>query len=238
MLRRQNNASRRTDGLSAAAVCALKPPTVLLTGFDPFGGAARNPSWLAAHALQGRSIAGHRVIAAQLPTVFGSSLGELAGLLKQHRPALVLCLGLAGGRNALSLERVAINLNDARMADNAGEQPIDSAVVPGGPAAYFSSLPIKAMLQALQQAGIAAELSQSAGTFVCNQVFYGLMQALAARPGVVGGFIHLPPMPEQAARHPQTQTMPLAEQLAAMRRVVGLLVAGTPELRAVGGRVD
>ena len=233
MLRRQNNASRRTDGLSAAAVCALKPPTVLLTGFDPFGGAARNPSWLAAHALQGRSIAGHRVIAAQLPTVFGSSLRELAGLLKQHRPALVLCLGLAGGRNALSLERVAINLNDARMADNAGEQPIDSAVVPGGPAAYFSSLPIKAMLQALQQAGIAAELSQSAGTFVCNQVFYGLMHALASRRALQqtrGGFMHLPFLPEQG-----TPSMDLDQMVRGLRIAIRCALRTGADARLAAG---
>ena len=233
MLRRQNNASRRTDGLSAAAVCALKPPTVLLTGFDPFGGAARNPSWLAAHALQGRSIAGHRVIAAQLPTVFGSSLRELAGLLKQHRPALVLCLGLAGGRNALSLERVAINLNDARMADNAGEQPIDLAVVPGGPAAYFSSLPIKAMLQALQQAGIAAELSQSAGTFVCNQVFYGLMHALASRRALQqtrGGFMHLPFLPEQG-----TPSMDLDQMVRGLRIAIRCALRTGADARLAAG---
>ena len=202
MLRRQNNAARRTAGLSTDAISPPKPLTVLLTGFEPFGGAALNPSWLAARALQGRSIAGHRVIAAQLPTVFGRSLRELSVLLKQHRPALVLCLGLAGGRDALSLERVAININDARIADNAGKQPIDSAVVAGGPAAYFTSLPIKAMLQALQQAGIAAEVSQSAGTFVCNQVFYGLMHALASRRTLKqtrGGFMHLPFLPEQGS---------------------------------------
>lgn len=175
-------------------------PKVLVTGFDAFGGDTLNPSWLAAQALHGRRIAGHKVTAAQLPTVFGDSLQVLRALLLTHRPALVLCLGQAGARAALSLERVAININDARIADNAQAQPVDTPVVPGAPAAYFTRLPVKAMLQALQRAGIAAEVSQTAGTFVCNHVFYGLMHELATRRGfktVRGGFMHVPWLPEQ-----------------------------------------
>ncbi|MGE0333423.1 MAG: pyroglutamyl-peptidase I [Ramlibacter sp.] len=175
-------------------------PKVLVTGFDAFGGDTLNPSWLAAQALHGRRIAGHKVTAAQLPTMFGDSLDVLRALLLTHRPALVLCLGQAGARAALSLERVAININDARIADNAQAQPVDTPVVPGAPAAYFTRLPVKAMLQALQRAGIAAEVSQTAGTFVCNHVFYGLMHELATRRGfktVRGGFMHVPWLPEQ-----------------------------------------
>jgi pyroglutamyl-peptidase len=175
-------------------------PTVLLTGFDAFGGDSVNPSWLAVQALHGRRIAGHRVVAACLPTVFGGSLAMLLELMDKHQPACVVCTGLAGSRNAVSLERVAINLADARIPDNAGAQPADKAVVPGGPAAYFTTLPIRAMLGALQRQGIAAEMSQTAGTFVCNQVFYGLMHSLAQRPAdkpCRGGFIHLPYLPEQ-----------------------------------------
>ena len=188
---------------------------MLVTGFDPFDGAALNPSWLAALALHGRSIGGHKVIAAQLPTVFDRSLLELAALLKQHRPALVLCLGQAAGRSAISLERVAININDARIADNAGHKPIDSAVLPGGPAAYFSSLPIKAMLLAIGKAGVAAEVSQTAGTFVCNHVFYGLMHQLAIRRALRdtrGGFVHLPYLPEQG-----TPSMALQDMVRGLR---------------------
>ena len=133
-------------------------------------------------ALHGREIGGHRVVGAQLPTVFHDSLAELEALLSRYRPVLVVCTGLAGGRGALSLERVAINVADARITDNAGAQPIDHPVVPGGPAAYFSTLPIKAMLAALHEAGVAAEVSQTAGTFVCNHLFYGLMHLLASRP--------------------------------------------------------
>lgn len=223
-----NTEVMRTEGIK----------TLLITGFEPFDGEAVNPSWAVAQALHGQVIAGARVAAVQLPCVFAQALLSLQAALDRQRPAWVLALGLAGSRSAVSVERVAVNLVDARIPDNAGAQPVDEPVVAGGPAAFFTGLPAKAIVAALRQAGWPAELSHSAGSFVCNQVFYGLMQALAARPGVVGGFIHLPPMPEQAARHPQTQTMPLAEQLAAMRRVVGLLVAGTPELRTVGGRVD
>ena len=183
----------RTHGLSA--------PTVLLTGFEPFGGAAVNPSWLAAQALHGRQIAGHRVVAARLSTVFDQSLRELQELLTAHTPALVLCVGLASGRKALSLERVAININDASLADNHGAQPVDTPVVPQGPTAYFSTLPLKAMLQALRRHGLPAELSQTAGTFVCNHVFYGLMHALAMQPALKstrGGFVHVSDLPVMA----------------------------------------
>ena len=178
---------------------ARSPAPVLVTGFDPFGGSHVNPSWQAVHALHGRVIAGRRVIGAELPTVFGKSLHRLDELVEQHRPALVICTGQAGGRGALSLERIAINVDDARIPDNAGAQPVDTPVVAGGPAAYFTSLPIKAMLQALLRAGINAEVSQTAGTFVCNHVFYGLMHLLAqARfDGVRGGLVHVPFLPEQ-----------------------------------------
>ncbi|MGA0569744.1 pyroglutamyl-peptidase I [Variovorax sp. VNK109] len=175
-------------------------PAVLLTGFDPFGGDAVNPSWLAVQALHGRRILGHRIIAARLPTVFGDSLIALRALLREHRPALVICVGQAGGRTALSMERVAINVDDARIPDNAARQPIDAPVVPGAPAAYFSTLPIKAMHAALQRAGIPGEVSQTAGTFVCNHVFFGLMHLLATQRGmrkVRGGFVHVPWLPEQ-----------------------------------------
>ncbi|MGQ3198089.1 MAG: pyroglutamyl-peptidase I family protein, partial [Hydrogenophaga sp.] len=142
---------------------AVAPPRkkILLTGFDAFGGAALNPSWLAVKALHGRQMLGHTVVAAQLPTVFDASLRELRALLQQHQPALVVCVGQAGGRQAISLERVAINVNDAPIADNAGAQPVDTPVAHGAPVAYFTSLPIKAMLAALQTEGVRAEVSQT-----------------------------------------------------------------------------
>lgn len=178
-------------------------PVILLTGFDPFGTDAINPSWLVARALQGQRIARHTVVAAQLPTVFGQALLRLGALHRQLQPALTVCLGQAGGRAALSIERIGINVDDARIPDNQGAQPIDTAVVPGGPAAYFASLPVKAMLRAVQRAGVACEVSQTAGTFVCNHVLYGLMHLLAREGvgGMRGGFVHVPWLPEQGQPH-------------------------------------
>ena len=179
-------------------------PAILLTGFDPFGGSAHNPSWLIAQALHGQRIAGHQVVAAQLPTVFGQSLQRLQSLLQEHQPAITLCIGLAGGRAVLSIERIGININDARIPDNRGAQPIDTPVQAGGPAAYFASLPIKAMLRGVQRAGVPCEVSQTAGTFVCNHVLYGLMHLLAqgaAPQGARGGFVHVPWLSGQGEPH-------------------------------------
>lgn len=176
-------------------------PLVLLTGFNAFGGDTHNPSWLAAKALNGRIIENHCVLAAQLPTEFKASGKQLTALLRKHKPALVICLGLAAGRAGLSLERIAINVQDARIADNAGAQPVDRPIVKNGPAAYFSSLPIKAMLQVITETGVPAEVSQTAGTFVCNHVFYTLMHLLkkdSRALKVRGGFVHIPCLPSDA----------------------------------------
>ncbi len=211
-----------------------RTPCVLLTGFDAFGGQAVNPSGLAVQALHGRRIAGHRVVAAQLPTAFDKATQQLQTLMMAHRPALVICVGQAGGREALSLERVAINLIDARIADNALAQPVDEPVVAGGPAAYFSTLPVKAMRVALQREGLAAEVSQTAGTFVCNQVFYELMHFLATRRGwrrVRGGFIHVPWLPEQG-----TPSMPLEAIVHGLRLAVRVALTTPQDLRIAAGQ--
>jgi pyroglutamyl-peptidase len=185
--------------VSAASPAGRSPASVLVTGFDPFGGSTVNPSWDAVHALHGREILGHRIVGGEIPTIFGTSLQRLEALMEEIQPRLVICTGQAGGRPAMSLERIAINVNDARIPDNTGAKPIDVPIVPDGPAAYFTKLPIKAMLQALLDNGVRAEVSQTAGTFVCNQTFYGLMHLLA-RPrwqGVRGGLIHVPYLPQQ-----------------------------------------
>ena len=186
-------------------------PTVLVTGFEPFGGESVNPSADVARALDGRVLAGGaaRVVAEVLPCCFGQAHSALAQALKRHRPQLVLALGQAGGRSDFSIERVAINLDDARIADNAGHQPIDEPVVAGAPAAYFSTLPIKAIVAALRDAGLPASVSHSAGTFVCNHVFFALQHTVADQPDVRSGFMHLPLLPEQAARHPGQPSLPL-----------------------------
>ncbi|MFZ3567973.1 pyroglutamyl-peptidase I [Streptomyces sp. BH097] len=171
---------------------------VLLTGFEPFGGESVNPSWQAAEAVAAAPPDGLSVTAVQLPCVFGESIAALRTAVAEHRPDLVLCLGQAGGRPGVTVERVAVNVDDARIPDNAGAQPIDTPVVPDGPAAYFSTLPVKACVAAMREAGVPAALSNTAGTFVCNHVAYGLAHLLATElPGVRGGFVHVPWAPEQ-----------------------------------------
>jgi pyroglutamyl-peptidase len=211
---------------------------VLVTGFEPFGGEAVNPSWDVAQALHGQRRGGALLTAVQLPCVFAASLPALRAAIRRHRPQLVLSLGLAGSRSAISLERVAVNLCDARIADNAGAMPAGTPVVAGGPAAYFTRLPVKALVQRLLAAGLPAELSLSAGSFVCNQVFYGLLHALRRQAGVPAGFIHLPPLPQQAAAHPGSRPLALAAQVRALELVVDALVQGLDELQVAAGQTD
>lgn len=225
-------------------VMAPLQPTapVLLTGFAPFGEAGHatgiNPSWQAVQALQGEVIAGHPVVAAELPTVFGEAADELRRLIKRHQPALVICVGQAGGRRAISLERVAVNVDDAGQPDNRGQQPIDTPVVASGPAAYFSTLPIKAMRAAIQDIGVAAEISQTAGTFVCNHVFYHLMHALAHQQtsagqslaAVRGGFIHVPCLPGQGVPY-----MPLQDMVRGLRVAVSAALRTSQDIVRSGG---
>lgn len=214
---------------------------ILLTGFEPFGGEALNPSWLVAQALHGRSVAGAaaqpaaRVEALQLPCVFGAAADGLLAALRRHRPAAVLCLGQAGGRSGFTLERIAINVDDARIADNAGRQPIDQPVVAGGAAAYFSRLPIKALVAALQAAGHPAAVSQTAGTYVCNHVFYALMHALRRRPGVSAGFLHLPWLPQQHGALSGQPCLALEQQIAGVELLLQLLWHRPAERVLAGG---
>jgi len=168
---------------------------VLLTGFEPFDKAAVNPSWEAVRQLDGVPLSeGVKIVARCLPCAFATAAETLLQLINELQPAMVIATGLGPGRSDISIERVAINVNDARIPDNLGVQPIDTSVVEGGPAAYFSTLPIKGMVKAVREAGIAASVSQTAGTFVCNQVFYRLQHALVGT-GVRSGFIHVPGLP-------------------------------------------
>lgn len=205
-------------------------PTLLLTGFDPFDGAKSNPSWDAASALDGCVIGGHRIAARRLPTEFEASLRALRAAIRETGPSLVVCTGLAGGRKELSLERIAINVDDARIADNIGVQPVDARIAARGPAAYFTTLPIKAMLAALEKQGIPAHVSQTAGTFVCNHVFYGLMHALRRTPGVRGGFIHVP----RAGRG----GMPLDQIVEGLRIALRVAATTRTDARLAAGAED
>lgn len=210
-----------------------RPKIILLTGFEPFGGASRNPSGEVALAWHGREVAGARVIGAVLPCVFGAARRELVRLLRRHRPSVVLCLGVAAGRDAITPERVAINVDDARIPDNAGRQPVDRPVVRGGPVAYWSTLPIKAMVAGLQARGVPAAVSQTAGTFLCNHVFYGLMHAVRRRRGVRAGFVHVPAMRESAARG--EPALPLSVLTEATGVMLETALRSRRDLRAIGG---
>ena len=217
---------------------AIDKPTdnVLLTGFEPFGGESSNPSQDIVRALDGKRLHGHRVVGAVLPVAFAPAPQQLADLIERHRPSVVLALGQAGGRCELALERVAINLIDARIRDNEGLQPIDEAVVAGAPDAYFSSLPLKAMLARLHTLGIPAALSLSAGSYLCNQVFFALAHLIATRhPGVRGGFMHVPWLPQQAARHPGQPSMALETMIAGVHAALECALATPQDLRVAGG---
>jgi pyroglutamyl-peptidase len=214
----------------------MKP--LLVTGFEPFGGERINPSAEVARALHSRTIARAPVIGLVLPCVFGASIETLCTALDTHRPQLVLALGQAAGREGFTLERIAINLDDARIADNAGAQPIDLPVVARGPAAYFTTLPIKAMVAALRDAGHSASVSHSAGTFVCNHVFYGLQHALKRRRGVRGGFMHLPCLPEQTAPKSNTPSLPLPTMISGVASALAAALSSRADLLASEGALD
>ena len=175
----------------------------------------------------------------QLPCVFGAAMQVLDEALAQLQPTLIISLGLASGRSDITPERVAINIDDARIPDNAGHQPIDQAVVRDAPAAYFSTLPIKAMVRHLRDAGIPASVSNTAGTFVCNHVFYALMHRLTRRagPGVRGGFIHIPALPQQAAQHPGIASMALETQVQGIRTAIHTAMTVQQDLHENAGQL-
>lgn len=208
---------------------------VLLTGFEPFNKETINPAWEAVRALEGWGGEGFTVQVRQLPCVFALANQVLAAAIDELRPSLVIAVGQAGGRADLSIERVAINVDDAPIPDNADCQLVDAPIVEGGPAAYFSTLPIKAIVRALRAAGLPASVSQTAGTFVCNHVFYGLMHTLAATAGVRAGFIHIPYLPLQAAAHPGAASMSLADMASGLRIALEVALADGPDARETGG---
>lgn len=208
---------------------------VLITGFEPFGGERVNPSWEVVKQLNDMELAGARIIARQLPCVFGEALEALNAAIDEVQPVMVLAIGQAGGRTDITLERVAINVDDARIPDNQGKQPIDELIVENGPAAYFSTLPIKAMVGSMREAGIPASVSQTAGTYVCNHVMYGLLHRLNDQQAIKGGFIHIPYLPEQAAAHPGAPSMAATTVLFALELAISIALQVEHDLKVVGG---
>jgi pyroglutamyl-peptidase len=208
--------------------------TVLLTGFAPFNGATINPAWEAVRALDGWDHPDFRIVTCELPCVFGLSTQLLLDAIEEARPDVVIAVGQAGGRADVTVERIAINIDDAPIPDNDQWQPVDATIVSSGPAAYFATLPIKAIVQAMRTRGIGASVSQTAGTFVCNHVFYGLMHFTHGLP-LRAGFIHVPYLPEQVADKPGVPSMALAQIIDGLRAAVEVAVSGGGENKLVGG---
>jgi pyroglutamyl-peptidase len=198
---------------------------VLLTGFEPFGKSEVNPSEQVVRTLAAEPLANVELFTAVLPVERQRGPAVLLQAVETYRPDAVLCLGEAGRRPAVSIERVAINLLDYGIADNAGSQVVDESIVPGGPAAYFVTLPVRAMVAAVLAAGVPAELSLSAGAFLCNQVTYELLHYLAEHKWAIpAGFVHLPLLPEQAVAAGITApTMSLETMCRGVRAAIGAI---------------
>ena len=210
---------------------------VLVTGFDPFGGEPINPAWEAVKAMKD-TIAGAESVKMQIPTVVGKSIEKIHQKMKELQPDLVISVGQAGGRFGVTPERVAINVTDARIPDNEGNQPIDEPIFSDGPAAYFSNLPVKAMVQAIKDAGYPSVLSNSAGTYICNHVMYGILYYIEKEfPNVRGGFIHVPYAPSQVVNKPSTPSMALADITASLEAAVAAAISSKEDIRAVGGEI-
>ena len=194
---------------------------VLLTGFDAFGGEPINPAWEVVEKVREEGIEGITIIARQLPTVFGVAIRQAIEAIDVHQPNLVIALGQAGGRSDISIERVALNINDASIADNQNNQPIDTPVVEGASTAYFSTLPIKAIVEEIRKAGIPASVSNTAGTFVCNHTMYGILHHIAQNQlPIQAGFIHIPYLPDQAVHHTGAPSMALVDLVTALKAAI------------------
>lgn len=210
---------------------------ILLTAFDPFGGDEVNPAQEAVKLIP-HKVAGAEILKLEVPTVFHKSIQKTASAIRDHRPDAVLCVGQAGGRFDLTPERVAINVDDARIPDNEGNQPIDQPIFIDGAPAYFATLPIKAMAQAIRAAGLPASVSNTAGTFVCNHLMYGLLYTLAKEfPGIRGGFIHVPFIPEQVVSRPAPSPyMALADIAHGLEAALEAIVAYDRDIVNAGGK--
>jgi pyroglutamyl-peptidase len=206
-------------------------PLVLVTGFEAFAGAALNPSGEVVRRLTELGHPDARIVGDVLPVSFAHAAPLLAAAIEAHHPDIVIALGLADGRRGITPERVAINLADARIPDNDGAQPRDAEIEHGGPAARFTGLPVKAIAHALDAAGIATAVSLTAGTFVCNHVFYELMGLAAARPGLRAGFVHVPATPQLGGEH----TMPLDEIERGIRIAITTTLSMRHDADLVGG---
>lgn len=210
---------------------------VLITGFDPFGGETVNPALEAVKKLPD-TIAGAEVIKVEIPTVFKKSLEKIEENIIKHNPDIVISVGQAGGRSDITVERVAINIDDARIPDNETNQPIDIAIFEDGENAYFSNLPIKAMVQEVKNGNIPASVSNTAGTFVCNHVMYGILYMASKKyPNIKGGFIHVPYIPAQVLNKPNTPSMSTEDITKGLELCILAAVTNDKDVKVTGGAI-
>jgi len=212
---------------------------ILVTGFDPFEHEPINPSWEAVKRLPDK-VDGAEIIKVQIPTSFARSGEVLHGAIVEHDPDVIVSVGQAGGRYAVSPERVAINIDDGRIVDNDGEQPIDVPVRGDGPPAYFSSLPVKAMVTAMRRAGFPAAVSNTAGTFVCNHIMYSILYMIDREfPGKRGGFIHVPYIPQQVVDKANAPSMSVDDMASALAAGMAAIVEyrDKPDEHTIGGTI-
>ena len=197
---------------------------ILITAFEPFGGESVNPAQEAVALVKDR-IANAQIVKCTVPVVFGKAIETVCAAIDREKPDAVLCIGQAGGRFGLTPERVAINVDDARIPDNDGNQPVDRPIAAEGATAYFATLPIKAMVEAIQRAGVPASLSTTAGTYVCNHLMYGVLHHLACfHPTVRGGFMHVPYLHEQVKDKPNIPSLSVSEIAAGIEAALEAII--------------
>lgn len=198
---------------------------VLITGFDPFGGEKINPALEVIKELKNIEFTNIDLSIKEIPTVFYKSIKVLEAAIDEVRPDVVICIGQAGGRSEITIERVAINVIDARIPDNENSTPVDVPVVENGTAAYFATIPIKDIAENIRKAGVPASISNTAGTFVCNQLLYGLMHIINTKyKNIKGGFIHIPYLPEQALNYKNEPSMSLVDMVKALEAAINTAV--------------
>jgi pyroglutamyl-peptidase len=210
---------------------------ILITGFDPFGGENINPALEAVKKLPD-TLLGSEIIKLEIPTVFRKSLETIEKNIIKHNPDVVISIGQAGGRFGITPERVAINMDDARIKDNEGNQPIDISIYEDGKSAYFSNLPIKAMVKEMNDNGIPASISNSAGTFVCNHVMYGVLYLIDKKyPNIRGGFIHVPYIPSQVTTKPNMPSMSIDDIAKGLELSIKAVIENSSDIKTIGGTI-
>ena len=214
---------------------------ILVTGFDPFGGEKINPALETIKRLPD-TILGAQIIKLEIPTVVGKSLAKIKEAVEKENPDVVLSIGQAGGRSEITVERIGINIDDCRIPDNEGNQPIDEPVIKGGPAAYFVTVPIKAIVENIKAHNIPASISNTAGTFICNHVCYGVAHLAAARTAagkpMKSGFIHIPFLPEQVIGKPAlTPSMSLETIVSGITHALEAIVEHGSDIKVSGGKI-